>query len=242
VGALQDCSLLAQLNLDFLTTTYSTVGSTSKSLPVMTAEDAQTLLSGVLTNSQTCLDGLKSTESTWSVRSGLVSPLTNDTKLYSVALSLFTKAWAPKKLKNNPKSTHHRSAFRGGRIPGFNLSVRAQAVLESTGRRLLQSTGDDDEGVMISDLVTVSQDGSGNFTLINDAVAAAPNNTDGSDGYFLIYVTAGVYEEYVTFDKKKKYVMMIGDGINQTIITGNRSVVDNYTTFNSATFGKFSHN
>jgi pectinesterase len=86
--------------------------------------------------------------------------------------------------------------------------------------------------------VTVSQDGQGNFTTINDAVAAAPNNTDGSNGYFMIYVTAGIYEEYVSIAKNKKYLMMVGDGINQTVITGNRSVVDGWTTFNSATFGK----
>ncbi|KAL7239522.1 hypothetical protein ACSBR2_005421 [Camellia fascicularis] len=30
--------------------------------------------------------------------------------------------------------------------------------------------------------------------------------------------------------------MMIGDGINQTIITGNHSMADGWTTFNSATF------
>ncbi|XP_050366531.1 probable pectinesterase/pectinesterase inhibitor 20 isoform X2 [Argentina anserina] len=30
--------------------------------------------------------------------------------------------------------------------------------------------------------------------------------------------------------------MMIGEGINQTVITGNRSIVDGWTTFNSATF------
>jgi pectinesterase len=47
-----------------------------------------------------------------------------------------------------------------------------------------------------------------------------------------------VYEEYVSIDKKKKYLMMIGVGINQTIITGNRNVADGFTTFNSATFGK----
>ncbi|XP_039154795.1 probable pectinesterase/pectinesterase inhibitor 20 [Eucalyptus grandis] len=34
----------------------------------------------------------------------------------------------------------------------------------------------------------------------------------------------------------KMYLMMIGDGINQTVITGNRSVADGWTTFNSATF------
>lgn len=90
--------------------------------------------------------------------------------------------------------------------------------------------------MLINDVVIVSQDGSGNFSTINDAVAAAPNKTEADDGYFLIYVSAGVYEENVYIDKKQRYIMMIGDGINQTIITGNRSVVDNYTTFQSATF------
>lgn len=75
---------------------------------------------------------------------------------------------------------------------------------------------------------------------INDAVAAAPNNTNGSNGYFMIFITAGVYEEYVSIPKNKKYLMMVGAGINQTVITGNRSVVDGWTTFNSATFGKHS--
>lgn len=73
-------------------------------------------------------------------------------------------------------------------------------------------------------------------------MAIAPNNTDGTTGYFLIYITAGVYEEYVSIAKNKKYLMMIGDGINQTIITGNHSYnVDGYTTFNSSTFGKYLH-
>ncbi|URD79414.1 pectinesterase [Musa troglodytarum] len=30
--------------------------------------------------------------------------------------------------------------------------------------------------------------------------------------------------------------MMIGEGINQTVITGNHSVADGWTTFNSSTF------
>ncbi|CAK7340613.1 unnamed protein product [Dovyalis caffra] len=80
--------------------------------------------------------------------------------------------------------------------------------------------------------------GGGNFTNINDAVAAAPTNTVASKGYFLIYVVAGVYNEYVSIASNKKYLMMIGEGINQTVITGNRSVDDGWTTFNSATFSK----
>lgn len=116
------------------------------------------------------------------------------------------------------------------------MSDRDREVFEfRSGRRLLQSSL---ESVSISDIVVVSQDGSANFTRIGDAVAAAPNNTDISDGYYMIYVEAGVYEEYVSIPKYKKNLMMVGDGIDQTVITGNRSFVDGCTTFNSATFGK----
>ncbi|CAN6468668.1 unnamed protein product [Victoria cruziana] len=83
--------------------------------------------------------------------------------------------------------------------------------------------------------VVVAQDGSGNYRTIAEAVAAAPAKNDGSKGYFVIQVKAGVYEEHVTVDKKKKYVMMVGDGVGRTIITGQRSVGDGSTTFNSAT-------
>lgn len=46
---------------------------------------------------------------------------------------------------------------------------------------------------MVNDIVVVNKDGSGDFTAINDAIAAAPNNSIASGGYFLIYVTAGDY-------------------------------------------------
>ncbi|GLJ52721.1 hypothetical protein SUGI_1122530 [Cryptomeria japonica] len=50
-----------------------------------------------------------------------------------------------------------------------------------------------------------------------------------------IYVTAGVYEEHVSVPSNKFNIMLIGDGRDVTVITGNRSVGDNSTTFNSAT-------
>ncbi|XP_054801548.1 probable pectinesterase/pectinesterase inhibitor 7 [Prosopis cineraria] len=85
--------------------------------------------------------------------------------------------------------------------------------------------------------VTVSKDGRGNFTTIQQAISAAPSNTLSTDGHFLIRVSAGIYEEYISIDKKKTYLMMIGDGINKTIITGNHNDDDGWKTFNSATFG-----
>ncbi|KAK4357234.1 hypothetical protein RND71_022844 [Anisodus tanguticus] len=235
VRALEDCQFLAGLNMDYLSSSFKTVNATSKILPDFQADDVQTMLSAILTNTQTCLDGLQATSSAWSVRNGLVAPLSNDTKLYSVSLALFTKGWVPNK-KNGPKNRHSpkKHLFKNERLP-LKMSASNRVIFETVSRRKLLQQEEDDQ-VLVNDIVIVSQDGSGNFTTINDAVAAAPNNTKVESGYFLIYITQGVYEEYVAIAKNKKYLMMIGDGINQTIITGNHSFVDGWTTFNSSTF------
>ncbi|GMP42907.1 hypothetical protein CsSME_00012487 [Camellia sinensis var. sinensis] len=79
--------------------------------------------------------------------------------------------------------------------------------------------------------VVVAQDGSGNFKTIGQAVAAAA--AKGGSARFVIYVKAGVYHENVQI--KVKNVMLIGDGIGKTIITGSKSVGGGSTTFQSAT-------
>ncbi|KAL7172099.1 hypothetical protein ACSBR2_031737 [Camellia fascicularis] len=234
INALQDCRFLASLNMDFLTTSFQTVNATATTLPTMGADDVQTMLSAILTNTQTCLDGLQATSQSWSVKNGLYTPLANDTRLYSVSLALFTKGWVRNKKKGTMKPSRKLLAFQNGRLP-VKMSSKNQAIYESVSRRKLLQASINGQ-VVVSDMVIVSQDGSQNFTTINDAVAAAPNNTHANNGYFLIYVTAGVYQEYVSIAKNKKYLMMIGDGINQTVVTGNRSFVDGSTTFNSATF------
>ncbi|KAK1280286.1 putative pectinesterase/pectinesterase inhibitor 20 [Acorus gramineus] len=185
--ALQDCQLLSGLNIDYLSSARASLNPT-QTLPNAQADEVQSLLAAVITNQQTCMDGLQGRD----VRAGLV---------------------------------------RDGKLAA-RMSHAHRKVYESrSGRTLLQTS----DSVAVSDVVVVSQDGTGNFTTITDALNAAPNDTSVDDGYFLIYVTAGVYEEYVTVTKHKKYVMVVGDGINQTIITGNRSVGDGWTTFNSAT-------
>ncbi|KAB2016352.1 hypothetical protein ES319_D08G090800v1 [Gossypium barbadense] len=237
IHALQDCRFLTVLNIDFLLSSFKTVNGTSTTLSLVEADDIQTFLSAILTNQQTCLDSIQSIASTWSIRNGLSVPLSNDTKLYSVSLALFTKGWVPKKKRKATwKPRNKQRGFKRGRLH-LKMSSRTRSIYETVSRRkLLQTTDDTDEEVLVSDIVTVCQDGSGNFTTINDAITAAPNNTNGVNGFYLIYISGGVYQEYISIAKNKKYLMMIGDGINQTIITGNRSVVDGWTTFNSATF------
>ncbi|KAI0507665.1 hypothetical protein KFK09_013792 [Dendrobium nobile] len=93
-------------------------------------------------------------------------------------------------------------------------------------RRLLQAAA-------VAADVTVAKDGSGNFTTVNAAVQAAPAE---SGRRFVIYVKRGVYVENVEIKKKKWNLMLVGDGMNETVISGSRNFVDGWTTFRSATF------
>ncbi|KQK06705.1 pectinesterase [Brachypodium distachyon] len=234
VGALQDCRLLAGLNVDFLSATGAALNDTTADdalLDTRGADDVQTLLSAILTNQETCIDGLQAASGAWSDRGdgGLASPIDNGTKLYSLSLSLFTRAW----VKEEPaEKRHHGHKGHRTKPPSRRrglFDARDEVMVRRMAIEGPQGT------VAVNRAVTVDQGGAGNYTTVGDAVAAAPTNLNGSGGYYLIYVLTGVYEENVVVPKKMKYIMMIGEGIGQTVITGNRSVVDGWTTFQSAT-------
>ena len=93
------------------------------------------------------------------------------------------------------------------------------------------------DGILVGDALIVTKDGTGDFFTIADAVEAVPENIKAGDGYFVIYVKRGVYEEYVRISRYKTNILLLGDGINQTIITGNRSAAGGWTAYHSATFG-----
>lgn len=83
----------------------------------------------------------------------------------------------------------------------------------------------------------VAKDGSGHVTTVQAAIDVARRRKVAS-GRFVIYVKRGVYQENINVRRNNDDVMLIGDGIGSTIITGDRSVKDGYTTFNSATASK----
>ncbi|EOA21923.1 hypothetical protein CARUB_v10002406mg [Capsella rubella] len=83
--------------------------------------------------------------------------------------------------------------------------------------------------------VVVAQDGSGDYKSIQEAVNGAGARPKGSPRY-VIHVKQGVYEEYVNVRSKFTNVMIIGDGIGKTIITGDKSKGRGISTFKSATF------
>jgi pectinesterase len=96
-------------------------------------------------------------------------------------------------------------------------------------RKLLQSSS-----LASQANIVVANDGSGNYTTIKEAVTAASKRS--GSGRYVIYVKAGTYKENVEI--KLKNIMLVGDGIGKTIITGSKSVGGGATTFNSATLGK----
>ncbi|XP_048606378.1 probable pectinesterase/pectinesterase inhibitor 44 isoform X2 [Brassica napus] len=105
-------------------------------------------------------------------------------------------------------------------------SPRFPDWLRSNDRKLLETNG-------VSYDVSVALDGTGNFTKIMDAIKAAP---EYSSKRFVIYIKKGLYLENVEIKKKKWNLVMLGDGIDVTVISGNRNFVDGWTTFRSATF------
>ncbi|XP_021772835.1 pectinesterase-like [Chenopodium quinoa] len=220
--ALQDCRSLTSLNIDLLSTTANMIKPTNN-LSSMDIVHVQTMLSAAMTNLDTCLDGLKEARPQSSMTQSLSPRISNNTMLLSLSLALFIQGWVP---KNNPNDY---------------LALKYDQIRTRVGNfgnsgSKLQHIGEMMNIIIVNTTVVVNPDGSGDFTTINDAITAAPINRMPNTGYYGIYVATGVYQEYINIPSNKKYLLIVGDGINQTIITGNRSVGDNSTTYNSATF------
>ncbi|PKI76023.1 pectinesterase 3-like [Punica granatum] len=80
----------------------------------------------------------------------------------------------------------------------------------------------------------VAKDDSGNFSTISEALASVPKRTSART---VIYIKKGVYVENVTVGADLWNVMMYGDGMRKTVISGSKNYVDGTPTYSSATFG-----
>ncbi|XP_020581650.1 probable pectinesterase/pectinesterase inhibitor 12 [Phalaenopsis equestris] len=86
--------------------------------------------------------------------------------------------------------------------------------------------------------VIVAKDGSGDFTSVNDAIAYATQSRRSPSAFFKIIVKRGIYVENVVVPKKLTGLILKGGGMRRTFITGNRSVGDGYSTYQTATLAR----
>ncbi|GMJ13343.1 HIGHLY METHYL ESTERIFIED SEEDS, Pectin Methylesterase6 [Hibiscus trionum] len=186
--------------------------STSTNNPI----DSQTWLSAATANHQTCQNGF--------IDFNLASHLQNLPPMLGNFTKLISNSLAINKAAIVASSSSHTSFAKqvGNRRL---LSDGFPAWLSAADRKLLQTTG-----APKADIV-VAQDGSGHFKTITEAVAAA-----GGGKRTVIYVKGGVYKESVDIKRSAKNIMLIGDGIDATIVTGSKNA-QTTTTFRSATVG-----
>lgn len=174
--------------------------------------DLKTWLSSTFTNQDTCIEGFVGTN-------GIVKTVVAESlsQVASLVHSLLTMVHDPA-----PKG---KSNGGGGGVKHVG-SGDFPSWVGKHSRKLLQASS-------VSPDVTVAADGTGNYTTVMDAVQAAP---DYSQNHYVIYIKQGIYRENVEIKKKKWNLMMVGDGMGATVITGNRSYIDGWTTYASATF------
>ncbi|ERM96002.1 pectinesterase [Amborella trichopoda] len=221
--ALHDCLELVDETLDELRKTDEELELyPSKKSISDHASDLKTLLSGAMTNQETCLDGFSH------IKGGGVRKIISGGCVY--VEKLISNALAMIKNMTDTDMAAERSAA-GRKLEENNLpeSFAGEdgfpAWMSAGDRRLLQSSS-------VTPNVVVAADGSGDFKTVAAAVAAAPEK---SSKRYVIRIKAGVYRENVEVPKKKTNIMFLGDGRMKTIITGSKNVKDGSTTFRSAT-------
>ncbi|KAJ8443782.1 hypothetical protein Cgig2_029687 [Carnegiea gigantea] len=199
-GAMAVCLELMDLSRDRVADSIKVLGVKSKE------KDVSAWLSAVLTNYVTCLDMVQEYPHLMGLRPTVEVLISRARAFLAVHAKLSGG--------NGSGSGGVRNFFEGSRSRRMYPSW-----LRPSDQKLLETSGRD-----VKADVTVAKDGSGNFTTVGEAVAAAP---DKRGERFVIYVKEGVYDEIVEVPKKKKNVMIVGDGMDLTIITGNLNVVDN---------------
>ncbi|RWR94911.1 pectinesterase [Cinnamomum micranthum f. kanehirae] len=205
-AGLENCIEMMDLSHGRLHDCASAINSIRIQSTTPVAEDVYAWLAGVVTNHVTCLDGLNGV-----AKSTLVVQLNTLIGLAMTSLAVFSSI--------SPSSLAQVRPQRAGDFPSW---LRAEDYMVVRGLH----------GKIKADVV-VAKDGSGNYMTIQEAVAMAPEN---GEARYVIYVKKGRYEEKVVMGRKKKNVVIVGDGMDSTIVTGSLNVADGSTLFDSATF------
>ncbi|XP_043706777.1 probable pectinesterase/pectinesterase inhibitor 34 [Telopea speciosissima] len=229
-SAYGDCMELLEDSVEHLSRSLASVvpptDGTGQTGTVGSTQDVMTWLSAALTNQDTCVEGFDVVNG-GNVKNQIQERLKDLSELVSNCLAIFAFSGDDGDFSGVP--IQNRRRLMGSEFPAVEESHGFPEWLTRRERRLLQMPVD----VMRADIV-VSKDGNGTFKKISDAIKAAPEH---SSRRFIIYVKAGRYEEKnLKVGRRKTNLMFMGDGKGKTVITGGKSVFDNFTTFHTASF------
>ncbi|KAL1188651.1 Pectinesterase/pectinesterase inhibitor 18 [Cardamine amara subsp. amara] len=206
-AGLADCEEMMNVSKDRMVSSMEELRGGNLNLE--SYSNVHTWLSSVLTNYMTCLDSINdvSVDFKPSVKAQLEDLVSRS----RVALAIFVSVLPARDDLKMMAISH---------FPSW---------LTALDRKLLESAP---KALKVNADVVVAKDGTGKYKTVNEAVTAAPDN---SNKRYVIYVKKGVYKETIDIGKKKKNLMLVGDGKDVTVITGSLNVVDGSTTFRSAT-------
>lgn len=218
--AVGDCKELLEYAVQELQASMSAVGDSS--LHNLTDREAElkNWLSAVLSYNEACVDGFDTPE----IRTGISQGLLNATELTDNALAIVASIAKIMQSFNASTVAENLPSAAKSLLSGFPSWMKAG------DRKLLAAGGEPEPNAV------VAQDGSGQYKTITEALNAYPKDLKGR---YVVYVKAGVYDEYVTVTKDKVNVFMYGDGPRKSIVTGKKSFATGVSTYQTASFSEY---
>ncbi|KAK2364829.1 Plant invertase/pectin methylesterase inhibitor superfamily [Trifolium repens] len=218
--ALDDCKDLMQSALDSLDFSNALVRDNNIQSVHDQNADLRNWLSAVVSYKQACMEGFDDEkEDEKKIKEQLqTQTIDHATKVTVVALDVVTglsNILQEFGLKLDLKPASRRLLSEEiDNEEGFPTWVSA------TDRKLLAQMQRKGWRTKIRPNVVVAKDGSGQFKTVADAIKSYPK---GNKGRYIIYVKAGIYDEYITVPKECVNVLMYGDGPQRTVITGHKN-------------------
>ncbi|CAI9759208.1 unnamed protein product [Fraxinus pennsylvanica] len=222
--AVEDCKDLLDDAIDTLQASYSSVGESDMHTIQDRANELRSWMTAVYSLQSSCLDQIQKPEYKSAIENGMI----NATQLTHNAINIIAELSQVLKTFNVPINlqANRRRLLDVGEIGEDGYPTWFSAA----DRKLMEAH---QKGSVAPNAV-VAKDGSGQFKTVADAIAAYPKNFKGR---YTIYVKAGVYEEFITVNKKQTNVFIYGDGPGKSIITGKRNYgIMKIGTMKTATF------
>ncbi|XP_073156507.1 putative pectinesterase/pectinesterase inhibitor 22 isoform X1 [Henckelia pumila] len=214
--AIEDCKELLDFSVSELAWSLSEMNKIRAGLrnPHDSEGNLKAWLSAALSNQDTCLEGFEGTDHR--LERYIRGSLAQVTQLIGNVLTLYVQMHTLpfKPPRNNSTYTQSEDA----KFPSWMTDGDKELLVSSPN------------GMHVDSIVSL--DGTGRYRSITEAIFEAPSY---SSRRYVIYVKKGVYNENIDMKKKKTNIMLVGDGIGETVITGNRNFMQGWTTFRTAT-------